>query len=362
MRDSTCGSACTRLVAPTSMPPNLPALLAASLSEVEAVARAAGYSPHYARVARREVLSGRPKPRAEAVPARLAEALGEAFAWRSSTVERAADDDDGAQKRLVRLSDGEVVEAVRLPGTGTPSACLSTQVGCAMACRFCASGLDKVRRNLGAHELLEQVSHLRELGPVRRAVFMGSGEPTQNLTALAAAMDVLRDEAELGPRHLLVSTVGPPSAVDRLTALGRRFTLALSLHAADAATRASLIPTQARVVPEELLAAADRYWEATGRAYQVEVVLLGGLTDTPEAISALVDLLSPRRARAHVSLIAWNPVPGMAFARPDAAAVASALSALRAHGISARLRATVGGAADAACGQLRARVLADGAR
>ena len=183
-----------------------------------------------------------------------------------------------------------------------------------MACRFCASGLDKVARNLKSHELLEQLVRLRRRGLVGRLVFMGSGEPTQNLRHLATALDVLRDEASIGPKHVLVSTVGPAAAIDRLTALDRRVTLALSLHSADVATRANLIPTQTRALPSELLDAADRFSAQTRRPYQVEYVLLGGINDVRADGKALGKL--PHRRRVHVSLNRWNPVAGMPFETP----------------------------------------------
>lgn len=222
-----------------------------------------------------------------------------------------------------------------------------------MACRFCASGLDKVARNLEAYELLEQVVHLRRSGPVRRLVFMGSGEPTQNLRSLAVALDVLRDEAGIGPKHTLVSTVGPASAVDRLAALDRRFTLALSLHSPDLALRGALIPTQRKADPVDLLDAADRFAARTRRPYQVEYVLLGGVNDQPEHARRLASLLAGRRA--HVSAIRWNAVEGMEYRTPEDGAAEGFVETLREAGVSAQLRRTVGGEATAACGQLRAR-------
>lgn len=223
-----------------------------------------------------------------------------------------------------------------------------------MACRFCASGLDKVARNLTPAELLEQVVHLRRLGPVERLVFMGSGEPTQNLPAVARLLEVMRDEGGLGPRHVIVSTVGPAAAIDRLAALGLKFTLALSLHSARAEVRASLIPTQTRAEPTSLLDAADRFAAATGRPYQVELVLLGGINDDADEEAALAALLGGRRC--HLSVIRWNRVEGMDFGSTPWPRANELVRALRAAGVSATLRRTVGQDADGACGQLRARL------
>ena len=327
--------------------------LALSLTEAEQALADAGGSRVHARALRRALLFGG-APTDTHAPARLIEELERRFVWMSSeSVEQHASA-DGSEKHLVRLSDGRSVEAVRLPGKpgGTPSACISSQVGCAMACRFCASGLDKVARSLKPHELLEQLVHLRRRAPVGRLVFMGSGEPTQNLRNLAIALDVLRDEASIGPKHVLVSTVGPASAIDRLTALDRRVTLALSLHSADASTRASLIPTQTRALPTDLLDAADRFSVKTRRPYQVEYVLLGGVNDARADAEALGRLLDGRRV--HVSLIRWNPVAGMAFETPPMERAREFVDVLRDAGVSTNLRRTMGGESTAACGQLRA--------
>ncbi len=261
---------------------------------------------------------------------------------------------DGSLKHLLRLHDGEAIEAVALPGTTAPSACLSSQVGCAVACTFCASGLHGVVRNLHAHEFLEQVVLLRRARPLRRLVLMGAGEPTHNLGNLANALEVLRNEGEIGPRHVMVSTVGPAAAIQRLAELGRRFTLALSLHALDQELRAQLIPTQAHVAPLDLLQAADAYAARSGRAYQLEWVLLGGVNDSNAQARDLAAALRGRRV--HVSLIRWNPVAELDQLQPSGVAQAEAFAArLHGAGVSCRLRLTVGGDSDAACGQLRRR-------
>ncbi len=306
-----------------------------------------GYAPRWADRLRRATLHG-VDPQ---LPPRLAAALAERVVPSSITVLADEVCDDGAHKHLLRLHDGETLEAVRLPGAQAGSACLSTQVGCAMACRFCASGLLGVRRNVTAAELLEQVVLLRRTGPVTRLVLMGSGEPTQNLVAVAAALAILRDEGSLGPRHVLLSSVGPVSAIERVTASGLRVTLALSLHALDRDLRGALIPSQAHVEPRDLLAAADAHAAATGRPYQLEYVLLGGLTDSAAQAAELAQALAGRRT--HVSLIPWNHVAGQPFDAPDPRDSQAFLTTLRAAGLSASLRRTVGGASSAACGQLR---------
>lgn len=334
--------------------------LSLSSEQAEALLAECGASARHAGRLRRRILAGAdpehdPHPGFQ-LPAGARAALAERTEWLSLRSERRVAAPDGSEKHLLRLADGEAVEAVRLPGKVAGSACLSSQVGCGVACRFCASGLDGVRRNLAAHEILEQVALLRRHGPVQRLVFMGAGEPTHNLREIAAALPVLRDEAELGPRYVLISTVGPAPAIDRLAGLGLKFTLALSLHALDPALRGELIPTQRGVDPLGLLDAADRYRAATGRSYQVEYVLLSGVNDGRADARELARALRGRRG--HVSLIAWNPVPGMPFERPAQAAVRAFLEVLHEEGTSVTLRNTVGEEATAACGQLRASAAA----
>ncbi|HEX9793974.1 MAG TPA: radical SAM protein [Planctomycetota bacterium] len=335
-------------------------ILALTLAETRAALVELGAAPVHAERLRRRLLAGEDPaaapPASSPMPRGLMAALEKRFDWLSLVSARRESAADGSEKHLLRLHDGELVEAVRLPGSAAPSACLSSQVGCAVGCTFCASGLDGVRRNLAGHEILEQVALLRRHGPVRRVVFMGAGEPTHNLAALRFALPILRDEAELGPRHVLVSTVGPPAAIDRLAEMGLKFTLAVSLHAADRATRAELVPSQPQVEPAALLAAADRFHAWTRRSYQVEYVLLGEVNDARADARALAGLLRGRRA--HLSLIGWNPVAGQPFRAPTQARVRAFLAVLHEEGISCQLRRTVGAEANAACGQLRAGALA----
>jgi 23S rRNA (adenine2503-C2)-methyltransferase len=323
------------------------ALFEHDFAQTGEVCRELGFSPRWAGPLRRAVLAGR-EPE---LPQRLLAVLHERVSLIASQAAVRTSTPDGAEKFLIRLADGNTVEAVRLPGAVRGSACLSTQVGCAMACRFCASGLEGARRNLAAHEILEQVALLRRSGPVERLVLMGGGEPTQNLGAVVAALDVLKVEGGIGPRHVLLSTVGPPAAIARVTATGLKLTLAVSLHALDRGLRGELIPTQARVEPLDLLVAADAHFAATRRPYQVEYVLLGGVNDSAAQARDLVAALHGRRA--HVSLIPWNPVAEQPFAPPAPDAAADFLAILRAAGVSAVLRRTVGSEANAACGQLR---------
>lgn len=331
--------------------------LSLSLSETEQLLAERGWAPSWAARLRRVVLAGGSPHEAgggrAAMPQGMVSELEQDFVWNSLRELAQSPAPDGAVKHLLALGDGEAIEAVRLPGSGAPSACLSSQVGCAVGCTFCASGLEGVKRNLQAHEFLEQVAWLRRSGPVRRLVLMGAGEPTHNLREVERALDVLAKEGEIGPRHVLISTVGPAAAIRRITSLGRKFTLALSLHALQPGLRAELIPSQAQVQPQDLLKAADDHARTTGRPYQVEYVLLGGVNDSLAQAADLARALRGRRA--HVSLIPWNAVDEASFQSPVRGTAEAFRDRLRREGVSVVLRRTVGGATDAACGQLRRR-------
>ncbi|HXF82759.1 MAG TPA: 23S rRNA (adenine(2503)-C(2))-methyltransferase RlmN [bacterium] len=269
-------------------------------------------------------------------------------------------------KYLVRLDDGATVETVFMRyADGRRSVCLSTQVGCAMGCTFCATGLAGLTRNLSAAEIVDQVLLVqREQGErVTNVVFMGMGEPLANYAATLRALRLLNDPRGLniGMRHLTVSTVG---LVPQIRALARErlaLTLAVSLHAPDDALRRTLVPITRRWPIAELLEAAAEYVRVTGRRVSFEYVLLEGVNDAPEQAERLGRLLA-EHARAiaqtpaaawHVNLIPWNPVFGMQYRRPARRRVAAFRAALQRCGVPATVRLERGVEIDAACGQLR---------
>ncbi|HED64913.1 MAG TPA: 23S rRNA (adenine(2503)-C(2))-methyltransferase RlmN [Planctomycetes bacterium] len=271
---------------------------------------------------------------------------------------------DGTTKLLLRLADGETVETVHMParprgGEARRGAtlCVSTQVGCPVRCPFCASGRSGLVRNLAAHEILEQYLHGRALGPLRRSVVMGIGEPLANQTQLIAAMRQVNRDLGLGARRVTVSTVGFPDRLRRLVdELGRHppFQLAISLHSADDDQRARLVPAMAGVPVEDVLAAGDLWFDRTGREVTFEVCLLGGENDSIGHAERLAARLARRRAT--VNLIPYNPVPGDRFLRPEPDAVESFRATLEAGGVVATVRWSRGLDSDAACGQLRSRI------
>lgn len=250
---------------------------------------------------------------------------------------------------------------VLIPEGERTTLCLSTQVGCPVACVFCASGLDGVRRNLTAAEIVEQFLLAREeLGerPLTNLVAMGLGEPMLNLEALERAMAMVSEPEGLGfsPRRITISTSGHPDRVRRFAGRARPYNLAISLHAADADLRRRLVPT-ATASPRELVEAALHWFAATGREPTFEVVLLADENDAPAHARALVALLDG--IQATVNLIPWNPVEGtpLPLATPAPDRVEAFRAILAAAGLKVTVRRRRGTDRDAACGQLRLRRL-----
>jgi 23S rRNA (adenine2503-C2)-methyltransferase len=258
---------------------------------------------------------------------------------------------------------------------GRRSVCLSTQVGCAMGCTFCATGLAGLTRNLTPAEIVDQVLMVQRLQGERvtNVVFMGMGEPLANYEATLRALRVLNAPwgAGIGMRHLTVSTVG---LVPRIRALAQerlQLTLAVSLHAPDDALRSRLVPINARWPVGDLLAASADYVRTTGRRISCEYVLLEGVNDAPDQAAALGErLLGAARAidatpaqSWHLNLIPWNPVYGMQYRRPPRERVDAFVGELSRRSVPATVRLERGIEIDAACGQLqRTRGLAEARR
>ena len=227
---------------------------------------------------------------------------------------------DGTDKLLVRLPDGGEVECVLLRDGTRRSICVSSQVGCAMGCVFCASGLDGVDRNLTRGEILEQMLRLQHrLDSEERLshiVMMGMGEPLANLENVLSALDVAKHKAGLGisPRRITISTVGLPPAIDRLADRGVPYNLAVSLHAPNDDLRSRLVPVNRKIGIDAVLGAADRYFESSGRRLTFEYVLLGGVNDSHEHARELAELLRHRNVLLNV--IPYNPVAGLPYATP----------------------------------------------
>jgi len=268
--------------------------------------------------------------------------------------------DGSATKYLVALADGQTVECVLMRfDDGRRSACLSSQVGCAMGCAFCATGLSGFSRNLAAGEILGQALLIRAQAGVRlsNVVFMGMGEPLANLNAVLRAARILAASYGLGigMRRITVSTVGLVPQIYRLARERLQLTLAVSLHAPTDALRDRLVPVNQRYPLAELLPACHAYARETRRRLTIEYVLLDGVNDGPPEARALGQLL--RGLHCHVNLIPVNPVAGIPFRRPEIPRVHAFAGIVRRAGLPVTVRIERGTEIQAACGQLR---LADG--
>ncbi len=267
---------------------------------------------------------------------------------------------DGTRKLLLRWADGATSECVLIPDEERRTACISTQVGCPVGCRFCASGIGGLQRQLTAAQIVEQAMRVRALcagGPrLSNIVFMGLGEPLANYKNTVQALRILNDEhgMYIGARKMTVSTVGLPDQMRRLAEEGLQITLALSLHAPTDELRRELIPWAERVTITELISACAYYFEKTGREVTLEYVLLGGVNDGPEHARRLAALC--RDMRANVNLIRYNPVEGLPYARPTAEASQAFLEILRERAVTTHIRRSRGLEIESACGQLRRRL------
>lgn len=297
-------------------------------------------------------------------PPELKTMLEDQLGRRSSSVAVRKVAEDGTVKLLLRLSDGRTVESVLMPGDRADRAagCVSSQVGCAMGCDFCATTKGGFERNLTSGEIVAQFLALRDeargLGrKLQTIVFMGMGEPMLNLENVCSAIErMARNEmGGLGYRQVTVSTVGIVAGIDALAASGLNVNLAVSLHAPDDATRARLLPTGKRYGVQDILAAADRYQAATQRPVSIQYCLLQDVNDSPGQADALAALVNGRRM--HVNLLNYNPtgvsLRGENYQRSSEEATDAFLARLRERGVVTHLRRSRGPDIDAACGQLR---------
>lgn len=264
---------------------------------------------------------------------------------------------DGTRKYLCRLPDGDTVEAVLIPEGPRRTACLSSQIGCGIGCRFCATALMGLTRNLTPGEIVGQLAAIeQESGQrVTNVVMMGMGEPLANYRHVLQALRLMNDPRGfgLGARRLTISTVGIVPRIRDLAREDLQVGLAVSLHAADDETRDWLVPINRRYPIAALLDACREYVSLTGRRVTFEYVLLRGVNDSPAAAQELAARLAG--LLCHVNLIPFNPVPETGFAPPEAGAVKRFLGELRRRGIPATVRRSRGRDIDAACGQLRRR-------
>ena len=263
---------------------------------------------------------------------------------------------DGSERLLVALGDGQTVESVLLPRGGL---CVSSQVGCAVGCRFCMTGRDGLLRQVGSAEIVAQVVLARQRRAVSKVVFMGMGEPAHNLDNVMEAIELLGTAGNIGHKNLVFSTVGDPRAFERLRQAVVKPALALSLHTSDAALRRTLLPRAPLMTPEQLVNEADAYARATGYPVQYQWALLQGVNDTDEEIDGIVRLLAGRYGV--LNMIPFNEVEGAGFSRPSRERCREIAEVLHRRGVLTKLRDSAGQDVDGGCGQLRARVARAGA-
>lgn len=266
---------------------------------------------------------------------------------------------DGTRKYLFELGDGKTIETVSIPDRSRHTLCLSSQAGCALACRFCVTGFWGAGRNLTAGEIVGQVLAVRfdaegpPLPPSLNLVFMGMGEPLLNLEALRSAIDVLAETISL--RRITVSTAGVVPGIEALAAWPRRPNLAVSLHAPDEERRSAIMPINKTYPIAELMAALARYPLEPRRRITFEYILLRGFNDSIADARALARLIRPLPSK--VNLIPANPDPvlGAGMVPPDAATVAAFQRELLERDVTATVRRRRGDDVSAACGQLRSQ-------
>ena len=287
----------------------------------------------------------------------LRDDLKRAYAFWSTKISRHQRSEDGTEKLLLELADGNRIECVLLRDGLRRTICVSSQVGCAMGCVFCASGLDGVARNLHSGEIVEQMLRLQRLLPdderLSHIVMMGMGEPLANIDNVLKALEqaTASDGLGISPRRITISTVGIPPAIERLARLDCRYNLAVSLHAPDDALRNRLVPVNEKTGIEAIMNAADEYFRISGRRLTFEYVLLADLNDGPEHARALVSLLAGKIALLNV--IPYNPVDGLPYRTPTTASIQRFREILERGGIQVKFRHRKGDKISAACGQLR---------
>ena len=261
---------------------------------------------------------------------------------------------DGTCKYLLRLADDYIIEAVGIPTSKRLTVCVSSQVGCPMACDFCATGKGGFSRNLKAYEIVDQVLTVQEdfQQRVSNVVFMGMGEPLINLDEVIKAVKSLNQDVGIGQRSLTVSTVGIPNRIRSLAQHKLQITFAVSLHASNQKLREQLIPSASNYPLTQLLDECREYVEITGRRVTFEYVLLSGVNDSPQHAQELAKQI--KGFQTHVNLIPYNPISEADYQRPTQSRIEQFTNILEKAKVAVSVRYSRGLDANAACGQLRA--------
>ena len=288
-------------------------------------------------------------------PKALLKTLEEQYYIAAPTIRRRQQSKDGTVKYLFALEDGNCIETVVMRYKYGNTVCLSTQVGCRMGCRFCASTQAGRVRNLEAGEIAAQLyAAQRDIGErISHIVLMGIGEPLDNFDNVMDFLTIISSEegANIGMRNISLSTCGLVPMIDRLAEKKLQLTLSISLHAPNNAVRSSMMPVNDAYPVEQLIAACRRYQKTTGRRISFEYSMVRGVNDSDATARQLADLI--RGMGAHVNLIPINPVDGSPYSATDAENVRRFQQALTRLGVNATVRRRLGSDISAACGQLR---------
>lgn len=264
---------------------------------------------------------------------------------------------DPTEKFLFELEDGNMIESVLMKYNYGNSVCISSQVGCRMGCRFCASTIDGLERNLTVSEMLRQIYHIQKITGERvsNIVVMGTGEPLDNYDNFVKFIHMISDEhgLHISQRNITASTCGIVPNILRLSEEGLQITLALSLHGSNQEKRKKLMPVANKYELSEVLNACDVYFEKTGRRVTFEYSLVKGVNDQPEDIRELTAILKHRNC--HLNVIPVNPIRERDFQKPDSKNAQEFKNKLEKNGINVTIRRERGSDIDGACGQLRRR-------
>lgn len=296
---------------------------------------------------------------ATTLPKDFRESLKREFPLTKADLLDVSESSDGTKKLLLGYADGESVETVLIPATGRFTQCISTQVGCAMGCAFCASGSRGVVRSLTADEIVAEYMAGRKFGEITNIVVMGMGEPFANYDEVMRALKLINAGRgpNLGARHITISTCGVVPGFEKLAAEGIQFELSVSLHAPNDALRNELMPVNRRWPLDVLLPTCAAYTEKTKRIITFEYTVIAGVNDSRECAEELARQVK-RVPMAKVNLIPLSPVEHRPdFKTPDEKTLLMFLDVLMKNRIQTMLRRSRGKDANAACGQLRLRNL-----
>ena len=266
---------------------------------------------------------------------------------------------DGTQKYLFALEDGNIIESVRMKYEHGNSVCISSQVGCRMGCKFCASTLDGLVRNLSASEMLDQIYSIQKLlgERISNIVVMGSGEPMDNYDNIVKFVKIISSDMGLNisQRNITVSTCGIVPKIRALADEGLSITWALSLHAPNDEIRKTIMPVANKYALKDVISACDYYFKKTGRRVSYEYSLVAGVNDNIKEAMNLVKLVNGRNI--HINLIPVNPIKERDFKQSDKLKIKAFKDFLEKHKVNATVRREMGRDIDGACGQLRRRFI-----